>query len=224
MIGLVGGVGCGKSHLARLLQKKHPIEVVEGDIAGHQVLTEPRVQESLREVFGDGIFTAAETPASPSAAALTLPPELPPVLEVNRAQIGKLVFGSGLEQLAARKKLEQIVHPRISEILARQIALAQSRPGVEAVILDAAILLEAGWRRLCDAVVFIETQFEKRLERVTKSRGWSRDELRLREESQFPLERKRKEADYVVDNSGDEQAALLQLESVYSRVLGSDHS
>ena len=47
-----------------------------------------------------------------------------------------------------------------------------------------------------------------------KSRGWSRNELQLREESQFPLERKRKEADYVVDNSGDEQVALSQLEAV----------
>lgn len=204
MIGLVGGVGCGKSHLARLLHEKHSIEIVEGDKAGHEVLAEQAVQERLRAAFGEGVFTSAG--------------------EINRRQISRLVFGSSPEQQAARKKLEEIVHPRISEILARQVALAQSRPDVEAVILDAAILLEAGWRHICDAVVFIDTPLEKRLERVTKSRGWSRDDLRLREESQFPLERKRKEADHVVDNSGDVQIALSQLEEVYSRVVDPNRS
>lgn len=203
MIGLVGGVGCGKSHLARLMREKHPIEIVEGDLAGHAVLMEPAVKKSLREAFGDGIFT--------------------PSGEVNRREVGRLVFGSEPQQQMARKKLEQIVHPRISEILARQVALAQSRPDVEAVILDAAILLEAGWRHICDAVAFIDTPLAERIERVTNSRGWSRGDLMSREESQFPLERKRKEADYVVDNSGDVQAALSQLEAVYSRVIGTIH-
>jgi len=199
VIGLVGGVGCGKSHLARLLCAKHAVEIVEGDIAGHQVLTERAVKHRLREAFGEGVFTSEG--------------------EVNRSQIGRLVFGSGPQQQAARKKLEDIVHPRISEILARQVALARSRPDVEAVILDAAILLEAGWRNICDVVVFIDAPFEIRLERVAKTRGWSREQLRLREESQLPLERKRREADHVVDNSADEQVALSQLESVYSRIV-----
>jgi dephospho-CoA kinase len=199
VIGLVGGVGCGKSHLARLLHEKYPIEIVEGDMAGHQVLTEQSVKHSLRAAFGEGVFSSEG--------------------EVNRSQISRLVFGSGPEQQTARKKLEEIVHPRISEILARQVALARSRPDVEAVILDAAILLEAGWRHICDVVVFIDAPFEIRLERVAKNRGWSREQLRLREESQFPLERKRKEADCVVDNSGDEQVAQSQLETVFSRVV-----
>jgi len=204
VIGLVAGVGCGKSQLARLLHEKHPIEIVEGDAAGHEVLTQPAVKESLRAAFGDGVFKFTG--------------------EVNRREIGRLVFGSQPEQQSARKKLEQIVHPRISEILVCQIALARSRPDVEAVILDAAIMLEAGWRHICDCLVFIDTPLEKRIERVTNSRGWSRDDLKSREESQFPLERKRKEADYVVDNSGDVQVALSQLEAVYSRVIRPNHT
>ncbi len=204
MIGLVGGVGCGKSHLARLLHEKHPLEIVDGDIAGHQVLTEPAVKNSLRAVFGEEIFTAAG--------------------EINRRAVGRLVFGSNPQQQAARNKLEQIVHPQITKNLARQIALAQSRPDIEAVILDAAILLEAGWRHNCDAVVFIDTPLEKRIERVTNSRGWTRDDLRSREDSQLPLERKRMEADYVVDNSGTDQAALSQLEAAYSQVISQSHA
>lgn len=195
---MIGGVGSGKSHLARKLREKHPIEIVEGDTAGHLVLQEPSIKEKLRNVFGDAIFS--------------------PQGEVVRKELGKLVFGPGPEQTAQRQKLEQIVHPRITEILSHQVALARSRPDVEAVIVDAALLLEAGWRKLCDCVVFIEAPFEQRLARV-KSRGWSRDDLQLREASQLSLEEKRKEADYVVDNSGDEEVALSQLEKIYSQVL-----
>jgi dephospho-CoA kinase len=72
-------------------------------------------------------------------------------------------------------------------------------------------------------VVFIDTPFEQRLARVMHSRGWSRDELKFRDESQFPVERKRKEAEHVVGNSGDAQAALSQLEEVYLCVLSRTH-
>jgi dephospho-CoA kinase len=199
VIGLVGGIGSGKSYLARLLCKKRPIEIVEGDTAGHHVLQEPSVKESVRKAFGEAVFTSGG--------------------DVDRRRMKELVFGPGPEHKTALKKLEQIVHPRITEILTHQVAQAQSRAEVEAVVLDAALLLEAGWRNLCDTVVFVDTPSDERLARVMKSRGWSREELRFREESQFPVERKRKEAEYVVENSGDGQAALSQLEEIYSRVL-----
>jgi dephospho-CoA kinase len=204
VIGLVGGIGSGKSHLARQLRERHPVEIVEGDTTGHRLLQDPQVKEQLRKVFGDGVFS--------------------PGGEIDRSRMKGLVFGPGSEQKAARGKLEEIVHPRLTEDLRRQIALAQSRPGVEAVILDAALILEAGWRDLCDAVVFIDTPFDERLSRVMRSRGWSREDWELRESSQYPLVRKRTEADYVVENSGDLQTALSRLETVYLQVLSGCHS
>ncbi|HLJ10269.1 MAG TPA: dephospho-CoA kinase [Planctomycetaceae bacterium] len=201
VIGLVGGIGSGKSHLARQLCERHPIEIVEGDPAGHLVLHDSEVKQSLRKAFGDGIFA--------------------PDGEIDRQRLGRLVFGPSPDQIAARSQLEQFVHPKITEILTRQIALARARPDIEAVILDAALLLEAGWRHLCDAVVFIDTSLEQRLARVAKGRGWTRDDLRLREESQLPLEKKRKEADYVLENFGDGQGGLSRLEEVYARILSS---
>src|SRR5262245_54210203 len=154
VIGLVGGIGSGKSHLARQLRERHPVEIVEGDTTGHRLLQDPQVKEQLRKVFGDGVFSAGG--------------------EIDRSRMKGLVFGPGSEQKAARGKLEEIVHPRLTEDLRRQIALAQSRPGVEAVILDAALILEAGWRDLCDAVLFVDASFDERLSRVMRSRGWSR--------------------------------------------------
>jgi dephospho-CoA kinase len=99
----------------------------------------------------------------------------------------------------------------------------QPEDEVEAVLLDAALLLEVGWRDFCDTVVFIDTPCELRMARVMQTRGWSRDEFRFREESQFPVERKRKEAEYVVENSSDGQTALSQLEKVYSHVVSRGH-
>ena len=204
VIGLVGGVGSGKSHLARQLADRHPVEIVEGDAAGHEVLKESAVKEQIREAFGAEVFASDG--------------------QVDRRKLGRMVFGKAPERQAARQRLESIVHPRITEILKRQIVQARSRPGVEAVILDAALLLEAGWQNLCDVVVFVETAFAERLRRVAEGRGWSAAELQLREESQFPVERKRKEANHVVDNTGDARVALSQLEDIYSRVVSASHS
>src|SRR5262249_29844058 len=119
VIGLVGGIGSGKSYLARLLRKKHPIEIVEGDAAGHLVLQEPSVKESVRKAFGDTVFTTGG--------------------EVDRSRVKELVFGPGPEHKTALKKLEQIVHPRITEILTRHVAEPQSRADVEAAFRAAAL-------------------------------------------------------------------------------------
>jgi dephospho-CoA kinase len=199
VIGLVGGVGSGKSCLARKLRDNHPIEIVEGDTAGHQVLKDAAVKEEIRRRFGEEVFDS--------------------VGEVDRGRLGRMVFGSGPDRRSARAALEAIVHPRITDVLIRELAEAQSRPGVEAVILDAAVLLEAGWRTMCDALIFVEAPYEERLARVQATRGWNAADLKSREESQLTLEAKRKEASDVVDNSRTTDHALRQLEEIYSRIV-----
>jgi dephospho-CoA kinase len=81
-------------------------------------------------------------------------------------------------------------------------------------VLDAAVLLEAGWNDLCDVVVFIDTPQADRIARVQAGRGWSAAELAKREASQWPLPRKRAAADAVLDNSNDVDHAARQLEQV----------
>lgn len=198
MIGLVGGIGSGKSFLAKELKKNHAVVIVEGDAAGHEVLKETAVKQSLRQTFGDQIFDRSG--------------------EVDRKRMSELVFGSGPARESARAALEAIVHPRITDRLIQEIREAQSQPGVEFVVLDAAVLLEAGWRKLCDKVIFVEASDRQRLERVAASRGWTLEQLRAREESQLPLEQKRKEADDVVDNSQGAEHARIQLEAALSRM------
>ncbi|MFN0055092.1 MAG: dephospho-CoA kinase [Planctomycetales bacterium] len=201
VIGLVGGVGSGKSYLAKQLQKHHPLQIVDADAVGHAVLKEPSVKEQIRRRFGEAVFDASG--------------------EIDRRRMGELVFGSGGAQRANRGALEQIVHPRITEILTSQIAAARGQPGVELVVLDAALLLEAGWRRLCDLVLFVDVPEAERRRRVEATRGWNGAQHAAREESQFDLARKRREADDVVDNSQSVESALRQIEAVLSRTVRS---
>ena len=129
---------------------------------------------------------------------------------IDRSALARQVFGDHREQVAARHDLEQIVHPEIGRRITVEVALATAN-GRAAVLLDAAVLLEAGWRQLCDLVVFVDTPDSIRLTRVQNNRNWTEDELRRREASQWSLDRKRQEADFVITNDRDLEYAGRQL-------------
>lgn len=204
VIGLVGGVGSGKSRLALALEARRPVEIVSGDAAGHRVLEEESVKQLIRDRFGDTVFDLSGA--------------------IDRRKMAALVFGSGSRERDARTALEQIVHPRIGELLKSRIETARRRIDIDAVLLDAALLFETGWNRFCDAVVYIDTPEEIRFQRVHASRGWTRDQLKTREESQLPLDVKRREANYVVDNSGTPEAAVAQFDEICSGIVSCTRS
>src|SRR5207237_2027324 len=82
-----------------------------------------------------------------------------------------------------------------------EIAKARERPEVRFIVLDAAVMLEAGWHDVCDHLVFIDSPREVRLQRLRDGRGWSAQEVQDRENAQMALAEKRRFADAVVDNS-----------------------
>jgi dephospho-CoA kinase len=139
---------------------------------------------------------------------------------VRRECIAREVFGADETHREAKRDLENIVHPVIREDLRRQIDDTR-QSAVDVVLLDAAVLLEAEWNPLCDAIVFLDTPIEQRRARVQASRGWSADELARREESQLPLVEKRAVADFVVDNSGSlDEAGEQLLRILRERLIG----
>ena len=198
VIGLVGGIGSGKSSVARGLAAHANLCIVNGDEAGHAVLRQDGVKAAIRARFGDAVFDSTG--------------------EVNRRDMGRAVFGSEPERQSARQALEQIVHPAIGQLLQEQIRKAQQEGVCEAVLLDAAILLETGWRQYCDAVVFVDVPETQRLERVKKTRGWTSGEFFARESSQLPVQSKRGQSDYVVDNSGPLESAITQLKQICTQI------
>ena len=199
MLGLVGGVGSGKSAVANCVKSRRSVAIIDADKAGHHVLTESSIKNRIQRRFGKSVIDERG--------------------EVVRAALGRLVFGSTDEHRQARIDLERIVHPQIRKILQEQIEHAKASGDVEAVFLDAAVLFEAGWNDLCDSVVYIDAPLATRRRRVAESRGWSIDVLEQRESNQWPLDRKQEAADDIADNSGCLDVAAKQLEQLLELIL-----
>ncbi len=174
VIGLIGGVGSGKSAAAAALVRRGG-RLVSGDEAGHLALRQPDIRAAVVRRWGDDL--------------------LGPDGEVVRRKLGAIVFADAEE----RRALEALVHPWIRRRLEEEIARARSDPGARFVVLDAAVLLEAGWDDVCDSVVFVDAPDEVRRRRVA-ARGWSADDLAAREAAQMPLTRKAERADHVLRN------------------------
>ena len=124
---------------------------------------------------------------------------------VLRHRWGEKVFGDSPEQTNNR-----------NEIL---LSIKQAPQDADAIILDAALLLEAGWADECDAVIFIDTPLELRQQRAAADRGWSAEDLQRREASQWSLLKKRQHAQFAVDNSRSVAVAAEQMKFVLGEII-----
>jgi dephospho-CoA kinase len=187
VVGLIGGIGSGKSYVAGLMSKQGAV-VIDADAVGHEVLEEPEIRRQIVARFGPGLVRSAAPDGSENGP-------------IDRRALGSLVFADR----GARLDLERIVHPVMRSRFMDVIESERRRGLAPAVVLDAAILLEAGWDDLCDFIVFVEASWPIRLARVARSRGWSAEVLRAREGAQWSCERKKTSAHVVLDNNDPER-------------------
>jgi dephospho-CoA kinase len=176
VIGIVGGIGSGKSVVAQALVQQGGW-LISGDQLGHEALRQPDIKAQLVARWGVQV--------------------LDPNGEVERKRVAAIVFANPAE----RRALEAMTHPYIEGHIREKIAQARARSDVRFLVLDAAILLEAGWHKVCDHIIFVDSLRETRLERLKQKRGWSADEVNRRENAQMSLTDKRAHADAVVDNN-----------------------
>jgi dephospho-CoA kinase len=180
VIGLVGGIGAGKSTAAGLLAARGGV-VINADALGHEALEQDDVRRSVIDRF---------------ASRTNL---LKPDGRIDRRALGRVIF----ENSADRRALEAVVFPYIRERTYAAIAAAQADPTVRFAVLDAAVMLEAGWDGVCDRVVYVDAPRPVRLARVAARSNWTDAELAAREAAQWPVERKIAAADAVVVNDAD---------------------
>lgn len=176
VIGIVGGIGSGKSTVARVFESLGCV-VSDSDASVREILTQPSVQRVLADWWGERVFASDGT--------------------IDRSRVAQIVFESEIE----RRKLEGLIHPLVHERRREQV-LAARQAGASGVIIDAPLLFEAGVDSECDAIVFVDVPREIRLERVKSTRGWDAQELDRREKAQMGLEQKRNRSDYVLSNTG----------------------
>jgi dephospho-CoA kinase len=191
-LGIIGGIGSGKSVVADAMQALGG-HLIVADQLGHDALKQPDIKAKLVERWGDQILDANG--------------------DADRKRIGAIVFADAAE----RRALEAVVFPYIENRIADEIAAASSRPDEKFIILDAAIMLEAGWHWRCDHIVFVEAPRDVRLARLKEKRGWDEAELERREAAQMPFEEKKRHADAIIVNdespvkvAGQVQRLLLQ--------------
>jgi dephospho-CoA kinase len=191
MVGLTGGMACGKSFVAGALGELG-CEIVEADELGHEVLQpDGEAYAAVVSTFGDGIL---------DEHAL-----------IDRSRLAILVFGDP----ARLSQLNSIVHPAVRERALRRFQELNASNSKAVVVYVAAILIESGVYREMDKIIVVSCTRAQQIERAMHRAGAIEGGVLARLESQMPLEKKRTFADYLIDTSGTKENALRQTKIVY---------
>lgn len=198
IIGILGGVASGKSFVADCFRELGAA-TLDGDRIGHEVLRLPEVEQAARQRWGDEIFDAQG--------------------HIDRRKIADKVFAETEEASRELAFLESITHDRIGRRLADEAKSLAESGEYPAAILDAPVLLKAGWDHLCDSVVFVEAPEDIRRERAI-ARGWKEGEVARRERAQTPLIVKKNRSDAVIDNSADRGSTRRNVKDFWTLAVG----
>jgi dephospho-CoA kinase len=199
VIGLTGGIAAGKSTVSRQLAALGA-HVIDADAVGHAVI-------------------APQGEAYPEVVAAFGTEILDPDGTISRRKLGALVFADA----AQRARLNAISHPRMAGRMAREIeALRLRKRGQRpaAIVLDAAILFEAGWDALCDATWSVEAPPELAVRRLMERNGLSREEAQARLAAQLSNAERAARAGRVIRNEGTLEALAAQVRRLWAETVG----
>jgi dephospho-CoA kinase len=198
-VGLTGGIATGKTTVAAILRELG-CHVLEADKIAHGLM-EPGAaayEEVVRE-FGRGILQRDGL--------------------IDRPKLGAIVFADP-KRLA---RLNEIVHPPVLEAQDRELAAIERAERHAIAIVEAALLLEAGYARKLDYLVVTYCTPEQQLGRLTQpgaGRGFTLEQARQRIAAQMPLEEKRRMADEVIDCSGSLPHTREQTLGLFAKLKG----
>lgn len=182
-IGLTGGIGSGKSEASGILRELGAL-VIDADLVGHETYRsgEP-AWDQVVEAFGDEVVGQDG--------------------EIDRRQLGRIVFSDA----GNLKRLTDIVWPRIREGLEKRITEERTCDGIAVLVVEAAVLFEAGWDELFDEIWVVTAPEDEVLERLERQRNQKPEQTRARLRAQMTDDEREQRADVVVRND-DDRAAL----------------
>lgn len=176
IIGLTGGIACGKSIVASVLAEVG-LRVIDADVLARELVRQGSpILDDIRSVFGDAIFFDDGS--------------------LNRKMLAQVVFSSFKD----RVKLEAILHPAIIAIIKDEIAGARSSG--EDIVVCAPLLIETNLTSYMDVIWVVRSDTKTMLKRLCNRDGLTEFEAIKRIETQMPIEEKTDYADFVIDNDG----------------------
>ena len=192
VIGLTGGIGTGKSEVSRILRELGSV-VISADMLGHETY-KPNTEtwQQVVDAFGKEVVGANG--------------------EIDRKRLGEIVFSDP----KARAKLDSIMWPQITK-LARQRIENLRRQETDTIVLEAAVLIEAGWDSLVDEVWITYSPKDVVLERLKGRSGLSEGQIRDRVNAQLPYEELVKHGQVIIDNTATLKELQAKVETLWER-------
>ena len=194
IIGLTGGVGSGKSRVLSYMGERWNAVICQADHVAWE-LQKPGQEcyEQIVEHFGRTILNED--------------------LTINRNALGQIVFHNPDELFV----LNQIMHPAVKESILRQIQLEIDQRS-SCFVLEAALLLEEGYKQICDELWYIYTEETIRRQRLKESRKYSDEKIDAIMSTQLPDELFREQCKIVIDNSGNFDDTYYQIDQEMKRI------
>jgi dephospho-CoA kinase len=194
ILGITGGVGCGKSTVLDFLEQEYQAQVIQADLVARQLM-EPgqAVFQKVVEQFGEDILTDGQ---------------------INRPLLGQIVFQNEEKRIL----LNSLTHPAVKEEILRQIQESKAH----LVVIEAALLLEDHYDAICDEIWYIYASEPVRMERLMASRGYTKERCLDMFRSQLPENRFRSQCQRVIDNNGDMEKTRKQIRDALTDSLLQD--
>lgn len=197
LIGITGGVGAGKSEILQYIRKHYKCEIYLADQVAHEVQSpgQPCYQKMV-ELMGNGILQEDGT--------------------IDRAKMASRIF---LEK-ELLLKVNALVHPAVQTYLLDRVKEARQNPEVELFFIEAALLIETGYKEIADEMWYIYADEKVRRNRLEASRGYTPQKISQIMNKQLSEEAFREACDFMIDNSGTLEDSFRQIDErleTYSR-------
>ena len=194
VVGLTGGIGCGKSEAAKYLCSLGAKHIDADAISRSLTADDGAALPELRRIFGDGIFNDDGS--------------------LNRRALGDLVFSD----VASKRALEGVIHPLVQRQVMDEIAAA-SAAGIPVTILDVPLLFETGMDVLCDETWTMSVPPEVQIQRVQARDGLSVEQAQARIASQLPMAERNARANKVINSDRPMEKTQAELNQLYMQLL-----
>jgi dephospho-CoA kinase len=194
IIGILGGVASGKSTVAADFAKLGCV-VIDADKIAHELLDNENIRSIIVGCLGQTFLDAAG--------------------RIDRGKLADVVFADA-GKLA---RLNDIIHPLVLAEAERLMEHYCGQTGVKAIVLDMPLLVEVGWHKRCDRIIFVDCKPKFRAVRARKMGIFSEEQLKMRENFQIPLDSKCRLADNIIDNNSGASELARQVGEIFSYIV-----